>query len=66
MISLDKRWVLTYNGEIYNFRELRTELESEGYLFRSNTDSEVVMYALIHWKEKALLKFNGMFTLKNI
>ncbi len=63
MISLDKRWILTYNGEIYNFRELRTELESEGYLFRSNTDSEVVMYALIHWKEKALLKFNGMFAL---
>ena len=43
MISKDKRFVLSYNGEIYNFRELRTELEAEGYSFRSKTDSEVVL-----------------------
>ena len=48
MLSSDKRWVLTYNGEIYNFKELRSELETEGYFFRSNTDSEVVLYSLIH------------------
>ena len=61
MVSSNDRYVLTYNGEIYNFRELRTELESKGYWFRSETDSEVVLHALSEWGQKALLKFNGMF-----
>jgi asparagine synthase (glutamine-hydrolysing) len=63
MISTDHRYVLSYNGEIYNFRELRAELEAEGYWFRSKTDSEVVLHALAHWGTDALLKFNGMFAL---
>ena len=63
MLSSNKRWVLSYNGEIYNYKELRIELEAEGYSFKSNTDTEVVLYSLIHWKEKALIKFNGMFAL---
>jgi asparagine synthase (glutamine-hydrolysing) len=63
MISADHRYVLTYNGEIYNFRELRTELEALGYWFRSKTDSEVVLHALAHWGHDALLRFNGMFAL---
>ena len=63
MVSPDNRSVLTYNGEIYNFRELRAELESKGYQFRSQTDSEVVLHALCEWREKAFLKFNGMFAL---
>ena len=63
MISADHRYVLTYNGEIYNFRELRTELEAKGYWFRSQTDSEVVLYSLAEWGTDALLKFNGMFAL---
>jgi len=63
MISTDHRYVLTYNGEIYNFRELRTELEAKGYYFRSQTDSEVVLYSLAEWGTDALLKFNGMFAL---
>jgi asparagine synthase (glutamine-hydrolysing) len=63
MISADHRYVLSYNGEIYNYRELRTHLEAEGFWFRSNTDSEVVLYALAQWGEEALLKFNGMFAL---
>jgi asparagine synthase (glutamine-hydrolysing) len=63
MISADHRYVLTYNGEIYNHRELRTELEAAGYWFRSKTDSEVVLHALAHWGADALLKFNGMFAL---
>ncbi len=63
MISADHRYVLSYNGEIYNFRELRTELEAAGYWFRSKTDSEVVLHALAHWGTDALLKFNGMFAL---
>jgi len=61
MISADHRFVLSYNGEIYNFRELRTELEAEGYWFRSQTDSEVVLNALAHWGPKAIDRFNGMF-----
>ncbi len=61
MVSRDGRLVLTYNGEIYNFRELRTELEALGYLFRSDTDSEVVLNALHAWGEAAIGRFNGMF-----
>lgn len=61
MLSPDGRWVLTYNGEIYNFRELRLELESKGHQFRSNSDSEVVLHALIEWGADAVSRFNGMF-----
>ncbi len=63
MISMDYRYVFSYNGEVYNFRELRSELEAAGYWFRSKTDSEVVLYALVHWGTAALLRFNGMFAL---
>ena len=63
IISSDNRYVLTYNGEIYNFRELRIDLEAKGYWFRSQTDSEVVLYSLAEWGSDALLKFNGMFSL---
>jgi asparagine synthase (glutamine-hydrolysing) len=61
MVTRDGRYVLTYNGEIYNFQELRTELESLRYQFRSRTDSEVLLYALAEWGVKALERFNGMF-----
>jgi asparagine synthase (glutamine-hydrolysing) len=63
MVSADHRYVLTYNGEIYNFRELRSELEALGYWFRSRTDSEVVLNALAAWGVDALARFNGMFAL---
>ena len=63
MVSADHRYVLSYNGEVYNFRELRGELEAEGYWFRSRTDSEVVLNALGAWGIKALDRFNGMFAL---
>lgn len=63
MISADQRYVLSYNGEIYNFKEIRAELQSMGFRFNSKTDSEVALYALVHWQEKAVLKFNGMFAL---
>jgi asparagine synthase (glutamine-hydrolysing) len=63
MINADHRYVLSYNGEIYNFRELRAELQREGYWFSSKTDSEVALNALAHWGPDALLKFNGMFAL---
>ena len=63
MISADHRHVLSYNGEIYNFRELRAELEAAGYSFRSKTDSEVLLNALAHWGAAALDHFNGMFAI---
>lgn len=61
MISKDRRYVLTYNGEIYNYKSIRKELEALGYIFYSQSDTEVLLAALILWQEKALLKFNGMF-----
>lgn len=63
MISADHRWVLSYNGEVYNFHALRADLEAEGVWFRSRTDTEVVLYALAQWGTDALLRFNGMFAL---
>lgn len=63
MISADQRYILSYNGEIYNFQELRKELEAEGHHFRSNSDSEVVLHSLSEWGFDAMLKFNGMFAL---
>lgn len=61
MISADHRYAFSYNGEIYNFRELRTELEAAGYGFRSKTDTEIALHALAHWGAAALERFNGMF-----
>ena len=63
MVSANHRYLLSYNGEVYNFRELRSELEAKGYWFRSRTDSEVVLNALAEWGVKALDRFNGMFAL---
>lgn len=63
MVSSDGRSVLAYNGEIYNYRELRVELEKCGYRFRSASDTEVVLNALIEWGANALYRFNGMFAL---
>ncbi|OFX56536.1 MAG: asparagine synthase (glutamine-hydrolyzing) [Bacteroidetes bacterium GWA2_30_7] len=59
--STDKNYVLTYNGEIYNFIELRQELELKGYIFRTKTDTEVLINAYIEWGINCLSKFNGMF-----
>jgi asparagine synthase (glutamine-hydrolysing) len=61
MITKDGQYALTYNGEIYNFRELRTELEKLGHKFKSKTDSEVVLHSYVQWQEKCLDRFNGMF-----
>ncbi|MEK6406353.1 MAG: asparagine synthase (glutamine-hydrolyzing), partial [Acidobacteriota bacterium] len=52
---------LTYNGEIYNFKEIRRELENLGHRFKSNTDAEVIIYAYLEWGRDCLVRFNGMF-----
>ncbi|MCB2193103.1 MAG: asparagine synthase (glutamine-hydrolyzing) [Deltaproteobacteria bacterium] len=55
--------VLVYNGEIYNFRELRAELESLGQSFSTSSDTEVLLLALEQWGPEALPKLRGMFSL---
>jgi asparagine synthase (glutamine-hydrolysing) len=57
----DGQVVVTYNGEIYNFQQLRAELESRGHRFHSKTDSEVIVHAWEEWGEEALQRLNGMF-----
>jgi asparagine synthase (glutamine-hydrolysing) len=61
MSTADRRFVVTYNGEIYNFPELRRELEDLGHHFRSRTDTEVLLYAWAEWGVASLARFNGMF-----
>jgi len=53
--------VITYNGEVYNFKEIRKELEEEGYKFISNSDTEVILKAFHRWGFSAVHKFRGMF-----
>ncbi len=61
MVSRDGNFQIVFNGEIYNYVELRSELESKGIQFRTNSDTEVLLESLIEWGEDALLKLNGMF-----
>ncbi|MBL8520710.1 MAG: asparagine synthase (glutamine-hydrolyzing) [Betaproteobacteria bacterium] len=61
MTSTDGRHTLVFNGEIYNFRALRAELESQGCRFHTRGDTEVVLQALAHWGEGALDRLQGMF-----
>jgi asparagine synthase (glutamine-hydrolysing) len=59
--SHDGRYLLVYNGELYNYRELKTELETHGVRFRTRSDSEVLLEAFRLWGEGALARFSGMF-----
>lgn len=61
MRTPDGRFTITYNGELYNFRELRKELEASGFQFRSQSDTEVILYAYAHWGRDCVIRFNGMF-----
>jgi asparagine synthase (glutamine-hydrolysing) len=61
MATHDGRYTITYNGEVYNFQELKAELQALGHRFQSRTDSEVVLAAYAEWGIDALTRFNGMF-----
>ena len=61
MATQDGRFALTYNGEVYNFRELRRGLEERGRRFRSHSDTEVVLGAMAQEGADAVSRFNGMF-----
>ncbi|MCK4441381.1 MAG: asparagine synthase (glutamine-hydrolyzing) [Sulfurovaceae bacterium] len=61
MISKDEEYVIVYNGEIYNFEEIKSDLESKGYIFNSHTDTEVILNGFIEYKEEIVSKLNGMF-----
>jgi len=61
MSSQDGRFLLVFNGEIYNYRELRAELQSLGHHFHSASDTEVLLQAWAEWGEFALQRFVGMF-----
>ncbi|MBR0757055.1 asparagine synthase (glutamine-hydrolyzing) [Bradyrhizobium jicamae] len=63
MVSADGRHVIVYNGEVYNFLELRRELEAKGAVFRSQSDTEVILAAWQAWGEDMLPRFNGMWAL---
>jgi asparagine synthase (glutamine-hydrolysing) len=58
----DGAYSITFNGEIYNYREIRKELEGIGYRFHTGTDTEVILWAYQEWKEECLLRFNGMWS----
>lgn len=61
MSDWHRKVFITYNGEIYNFQEVRRELEGLGYGFRSNTDTEVIANAYVEWGIECLQRLNGMF-----
>lgn len=61
MCDISEDLVISYNGEIYNFLEIKKELQNKGYIFRSETDTEVVLYSWKEWGKKCVERFNGMF-----
>jgi len=64
MLTACGKGVLVYNGEVYNYRSLRDDLQAEGRIFRTVSDAEVVLEALHHWgPDKAIPLFDGMFSL---
>jgi len=55
------KYIITYNGEVYNYLEIKEELKKDGYIFHSNTDTEVILASYDKWGKKCVNKFNGMW-----
>lgn len=63
MQTQDGKLQITFNGEIYNFKEIRNELKNFGYDFKTETDTEVILYSYQQWGKDCFQRFNGMFAL---
>ena len=61
MSDVSGRWTITFNGEIYNYRALRRELEQQGCVLRTNSDTEVLINVIARWGEAGLRKLRGMY-----
>ncbi len=61
MCTADERWAIVYNGEIYNYAELREALQAAGCAFRTRSDTEVLLQGWAHWGEALLPRLDGMF-----
>src|SRR5215831_5326755 len=60
--SHNRRCVITYNGEVYNFLQIRQDLQAKGYKFTSNTDTEVILASYMEYGHECVHHFNGMFS----
>ena len=56
-----KQYAIVFNGEIYNYKELKIDLEKKGYFFMTESDTEVVLLSFMEWGEDCIKKFRGMF-----
>jgi len=63
MTTIDQRYHIVFNGEVYNFITIRAELENKGYRFQTSSDTEVVLNAYAEWGDECAKRFNGMFAL---
>jgi len=61
MTTPDGRYTITYNGEVYNYQEIRKDMESQGIPFKGSSDTEVVLNAFALWGPDSIKKFIGMF-----
>jgi len=66
MSTSDSKCIINFNGEIYNFKKIRVELENLGYQFLSQTDTEVILNGYLYWKEAIFEKLDGMFAISII
>lgn len=63
MVSSSGRFIIAYNGEIYNYLEIKNELETKGYIFKSHSDTEVVINGFEYWGKLVFEKLNGIFAI---
>ena len=63
MVSESKRFIISYNGEIYNYESLRSELTELGYIFKSTTDTEVILNLYVHMGSEMIDRLDGIFSI---